>query len=193
MKKQKRGIVPESHWTEHLIAVGIAIVVVLLVVMFTSCTTVQREKIIDLIDGLKPVPTATPEPDPQAPVEDNLRVIKGVDGRNAQVTKQLRAFQIVNTNLMTYKADSVADWPMQVHNGKQVYGEAQLFVMRDGVWTGGKFDHVHPNGTSRDFKNVVGEHKDYLKITPVSGEAVRYRMVSYDGRQKTNMLESVWP
>jgi DMSO/TMAO reductase YedYZ heme-binding membrane subunit len=51
MKKQKRGIVPESHWTEHLIAVGIAIVVVLLVVMFTSCTTVQREKIIDLIDG----------------------------------------------------------------------------------------------------------------------------------------------
>jgi hypothetical protein len=22
MKKQKRGIVPESHWTEHLIAVG---------------------------------------------------------------------------------------------------------------------------------------------------------------------------
>jgi hypothetical protein len=30
MKKQKRGIVPESHLTEHLIAVGIAIVVVLL-------------------------------------------------------------------------------------------------------------------------------------------------------------------
>jgi hypothetical protein len=42
-------------------------------------------------------------------------------------------FKIVNTNLMTYKADSVADWPMQVHNGKQVYGEAQLFVLRDGV------------------------------------------------------------
>jgi hypothetical protein len=77
MKKQKRGIVPESHLTEHLIAVGIAIVVVLLVVMFTSCTTVQREKIIDMIDGLKPLPTATPEPDHEAPVEDNLRVIKG--------------------------------------------------------------------------------------------------------------------
>jgi hypothetical protein len=188
MKKQKRGIVPESHWTEHLIAVGIAIMVVLLVVMFTSCTTV-----IDLIDGLKPVPTATPTPEPESPVEDNLRVIKGVDGKNAQVTKQLRAFKIVNTNLMTYKADSLSDWPMQVHNGKQVYGEAQIFVLRDGVWTGGKFDHVHPNGDWRDFKNVVGEHKDYLKITPVSGEPVRYRMVSYDGRQKTNMRESVWP
>jgi hypothetical protein len=193
MKKQKRGIVPESHWTEHLIAVGIAIVVVLLVVMFTSCTTVQREKIIDLIDGMKPVPTATPEPDHEAPVDDNLRVIKGVDGKNAQVTKQLRAFQIVNTNLMTYKADSLSDWPMQVHNGKQVYGEAQLFVLRDGKWTGGKFDHVHPNGDWRDFKNVVGEHKGYLSITPVSGEAVRYRIVSYDGKQKTNMRESVWP
>jgi hypothetical protein len=84
MKKQKRGIVPESHWTEHLIAVGIAIVVVLIVVMFTSCTTVQREKIIDLIDGQKPVPTATPTPDTEAPVEDNLRVIKGVDGQERQ-------------------------------------------------------------------------------------------------------------
>jgi hypothetical protein len=71
---------------------------------------------------------------------------------------------------MTYKADSLSDWPMQVHNGKQVYGEAQLFVLRDGKWTGGKFDHVHPNGEWRDFKNVVGEHKDYLSITPVSGE-----------------------
>jgi hypothetical protein len=30
MKKQKRGIVPESHLTEHVIAGGIAIVVVLL-------------------------------------------------------------------------------------------------------------------------------------------------------------------
>jgi hypothetical protein len=89
---------------------------------------------------------------------------------------------------MTYKADSLSDWPMQVHNGKQVYGEAQLFVLRDGKWTGGKFDHVHPNGDWRDFKNVVGEHKGYLSITPVSGEPVRYRMVSYDGKSENKYV-----
>ena len=163
MKKQKRGIVPESHWTEHLIAVGIAIVVVLLVVMFTSCTTVQREKIIDLIDGLKPVPTATPEPDPSDDLPVGITWLHP-NVSNWPVTATLNAS--VTGNRITLDYDKARVWSGRDEVGANVNANPWVIAEIDGKWYAGTWEWLRAGQTVK--YNVV--RGDHVKRSPMSGD-----------------------
>lgn len=106
---------------------------------------------------------------------------------NAKVTKRLYEVNITGSNRMTMKADDLGSWPVGVH--QDTHGVIALAVMRNGRWEGGKFDHVRRNTTIRDFNNV-GE---YLPVTPISGEPVRFWLINYAGTEASNVVEKIWP
>ena len=106
-------------------------------------------------------------------------------GANAKVTKTLHEVNIVSESRMTMRADDLSDWPAQ----GDAHGVICMAIFTGDGWEGGKFDHVRADTRERDFKNVG----DYLKLKPVSGEPVRLWLLSYDGRQATNVVEGIWP
>ena len=203
MKKQKRGIVPESHWTEHLIAVGIAIVLVLLVVMFTSCTTVQREKIIDLIDGLKPVPTATPEPDPSDDLPAGITWLN-VDASGWPVTARLNVS--VNGNSLTMDSDKKTVWPdmrMKASDGSPMNATAVALIQHGGKWYATAFEFMKHGQSVKSVSGSFRGGNDHMKaplntFVPRSGERYGF-IITTPSRSETtinersNVVWIVWP
>lgn len=106
-------------------------------------------------------------------------------GPKAKVTKRLE-FKSISSSDIKFKADDLSDWPKG-----QFQGVACIAVKRGllGGWEGGKFDHVRADTTSRDFKNLRG----YIAVYPKSGETVRFWLLSYDGKQASNVIEVRWP
>lgn len=110
-------------------------------------------------------------------------------GPDATVTKSLRDVRITGPNRMTFVADSLADWPATGPIGDGHGVMAIAAQNPDGTWRGGKFDHVRANTRERDFNNLCG----YNPVCPQSGETVRFWLLSYDGRQASNVVEIEWP
>jgi hypothetical protein len=163
MKNKKRGIVPESHWIDRLIAVGILSVIVLIVVMFSSCTTVQREKIIDLIDGLKPDVTATPEPDPSDDLPAGITWLHP-NVSNWTVTTTLNAS--VTGNRITLDYDKAGVWPGRDEAGTNVNANPWVIAEIDGKWYAGTWEWMRTGQTVKN--NVV--RGDHVKRAPMSGD-----------------------
>jgi len=75
-------------------------------------------------------------------------------------------------------------------------GEAHLFVRRYAAWKGGKFDHVKPNSTSRDWKNLNPENPYgiFKEIgAPKPGEKIAFMLISYDKKERTNAVFAEYP
>ncbi len=104
-------------------------------------------------------------------------------GPNAKVTKELRSAYAQSKHIR-FTAESIGDW----RGRGDLHGTANIAVKRNGVWKGGKFDHVRRSTTWRDSKNICG----YQPVCPRVGEIVRFWLLSYDGQQATNYLEFVW-
>jgi hypothetical protein len=169
MKKPKRGIVKESPWRETRIAFGIGIVAVLLVVMFASCTTVQRGKIIDLIDGLKPDATATPEPGATptpSPSDDLPAGITWLHGNVSSwpVTATLNAS--VTGNRITLDYDKANVWPGRDEAGTNVNANPWVIAEINGQWYAGTWEWLRTGQTVKN--NVV--RGDHVKRAPMSGD-----------------------
>jgi len=193
MKKQKRGIVPESHWRETRIAVGIAIVVVLIVVMFTSCTTVQREKIIDLIDGMKPVPTATPEPDPSDDLPAGITWLN-VDASGWPVTARLNVS--VNGNSLTMDSDKKTVWPdmrMKASDGSPMNATAVALIQHGGKWYATAFEFMKHGQSVKSVSGSFRGGNDHMKaplntFVPRSGERYGF-IITTPSRSETTINE----
>ena len=66
-----------------------------------------------------------------------------------------------------------------------------FFVVRNGKVTGGKFDWLTVNQASKTLENIEG---GYLSgISPISKEACWFALLSLDGSQITNFVETTWP
>ncbi len=105
----------------------------------------------------------------------------------ARVTKTLSNVS-VSSRGVSFRMSDISNWPNQGDRG-DLYGIMCLAVVRDGVWTGGKFDHVRRDTTFRDFKNVGS----YLPVRPVSGEPVRFWIANYTATEASNYVETRWP
>lgn len=103
---------------------------------------------------------------------------------NARVTKNLGSLTVAPDGV-SFVASDLGDWPAQ----GDAHGVMCLAVVRDGVWSGGKFDHVRRDTRFRNFNNVGG----YLPVNPRSGEPVRFWIVNYPGTEATNFFETTWP
>lgn len=135
-------------------------------------------------------PVAEPSVQTNAPVNGDEAFFRDLTwlrtdttGPEARVTKRL-AFTSISPAGIRFEADSLADW------GKaELVGVMCIAVERGGRWEGGKFDHVRANTRDRDFNNVCG----YINVCPRSGEPVRFWLLSYDGREASNVIEATWP
>ena len=127
-------------------------------------------------------PTNTPTSE-EAFFRDLTWLRSDTTGPEAKVTKQL-ALKSISPAGIRFEADSLADW-----GNAELVGVMCIAVQRSGRWEGGKFDHVRADTTSRDFNNVCG----YINVCPRSGEPVRFWLLSYDGRQASNVIDVNWP
>lgn len=124
-------------------------------------------------------------------VNDSETFFRGVrwlrsdpQGPNASVTKSLGNLSI-RGDYVFFSMEDIGNWSSQ----GDTHGVMAMAVVRNGAWEGGKFDHVRRNTRQRDFKNIRG----YLQVYPVSGEAVRFWVMNYEGTEASNYVETTWP
>ena len=75
-------------------------------------------------------------------------------------------------------------------------GEFHMGVNRNGKWTTAKVDHIRPNSTSRDFKNLnpANPYGKWDSIgVPKSGEQVCAFAVNYSKSERTNAIFFAYP
>lgn len=193
----RRGVQKQIDWRGRIAnTFALILLIGVVVTMMSGCTTLKKwAEILEPADGVdvgNPI-VVQPTPSPSDPFFADLVWLRS-NGSSAKVTITLHEFNIVSSNFMTFRADNVGHWPHKI-NGKDktaLHGEVCLAVLRDGKWTGGKFDHTRADTRSRDFENVTGRHNGYLPISPQRGDTVRFWLLSYDGKQASNYLESVW-
>lgn len=64
---------------------------------------------------------------------------------------------------------------------------AVFFKCDDGVWRGGKFDHISTSRTSRDLKHCAS-YKNWTLKGVSKNAPVAFVIVQYDGKRRTNIL-----
>jgi len=137
-----------------------------------------------------PEPTAqpTPEPDPTF-LSEIVWLKRDVIGADAQVTKQLTGLTIDRRGIR-FDPLQVADWPAGPLGG-DLKGVMCIVAMRDGRWSGGKYEHIRHGMRDRHHDNIRNGYIENFR--PRSGEAVRFFILSYDGKQASNYVEVRWP
>lgn len=151
---------------------------------------VQRIREVVDEDVTRPKPVEPPASEDSRPYADWNWIKGGPDGRNAVVTHGLISVEQSGGNVRVELDGSIDHWPSR-STGADIKGLLCAFVLRDGVWTGGYFEQ-HRGGAiqTRPLTNLL---TPYLEITPQSGEVVRWLVISADGRQATNYVETTWP
>lgn len=140
----------------------------------------------------KPTPIPTPEPvkpDPAVSADaiplSSLKWVKE-NGSRASISKNMY-HAIINAGKVSIKYDDLG-WPDK--NGCNAV--LCFFVKRNDVFTGGKFDHLRSGGQSTKLMENI--HGGYIPgIAPISyGEEAYLLILSYDGKQRTNIVKAVW-
>ena len=202
MKKQKRGIVPESQWTERLIAVGIVLVLVLVVMAFAGCTTVQREAIKNACGQFK----ATPSPEaPEAPVKTPTPAPVAhdlpagitwlnVDASGWPVTARLHVS--VNGNSLTMDSDKKDVWPdmrMKASDGSTMNATAVALIQHGGKWYATAFEFMKHGQSVKSVSGSFRGGNDHMKaplntFVPRSGERYGF-IITTPSRSETTINE----
>ena len=74
-------------------------------------------------------------------------------------------------------------------------GEIHCYIKRGDKWVGGKFDHIRPTSSSRDFLNLnpAAPYGVFKTLgVPVKGERVAFLAVNYTGTERTNAIFGIW-
>lgn len=130
-----------------------------------------------------------PEPDPST---DPFAVEKAEEKKyafthSATITNRHKLISI-NASYIDVE-DEIENWP----ENDGCNAEAHAYVLRNGAWVGGKYDHARPKQQRRVFSNIYngyGKWKDIGK--PIRGENVAFLYVSYDGKNRTNAVFAEW-
>jgi hypothetical protein len=142
------------------------------------------QKIKNALSGFR-----SPKPDPNAADHQFFKGLRWLRsdprGPNARVTVRLQHAHIAHPGRLEMDAQDIGHWPAQ----GDTHGVMCAAVFRNGLWEGGKFDHVRKSTKVRDFNNIRG----YLPIYPVSGETLRFWILNYAGTEASNVVESKWP
>ena len=142
----------------------------------------EHEEAGGTIDHMPP----TPDAEDEAFFRDLNWLRNDPSGRDAKVTRDLQLRNLSASQVVVDLPD-ISGWPDGPW-GADTKAIMCAAVERDGAWYGGKFEHVRPGQGERGLGNIGG----YLKISPKRGEPVRFWLLSYDGRQATNVVEDVW-
>ena len=133
-----------------------------------------------------------PDTPPTAPASDDeaffrsVRWLRGdTTGPTARVTKRLDNL-VLSGNRITFAPLDIPDWRTGSLGGDLV-GVMCVAALRDGVWSGGKFEHIRNRMTSRDLVNVNNGYIHGLSLR--RGEKIRLWILSYDGKQASNVVE----
>lgn len=146
---------------------------------------------IDKARGDKPADPPADVPPPSPPSDDeaffaSVRWLKGdTVGPKAKVTKRLTNFRL-SGNRMTFDPLAIPDWPAGSLGG-DLKGVICIAAVRDGVWSGGKFEHIRHRMSSRDLSNVNNGYISGFSVR--AGEKLRFWILSYDGQQASNVVE----
>jgi len=105
---------------------------------------------------------------------------------SAEITHKLTLSKLTHDNV--YFSSDKRNWEVK----GDLDGEAHLFIWKDNKWQGGKYDHVRPSSTSRDFKNVYGGYGCFSKLQPIIGDKVAFILISYNKKYRTNAVFSNW-
>ena len=114
----------------------------------------------------------------------------GFNGANAASTEKLSNLTIDDTYIHFALSPGCKSW--EPHEGaKQTNQKACFFVMRDGRWTGGRYDDSGYPRVSRELKNIRGGYTGGIK--PKTGEIVWFCFTDVNGTKRTNCASAVWP
>ena len=97
---------------------------------------------------------------------------------------------LVLTGMYAHKATfsgNVREW-----GNSELTGEFHLFVLRDGVFIGGKADHIRDNTFQRDFNNIYNGYQIWSTLHPVKGEIVAMLFINYQKSKRTNAVFAEW-
>ena len=140
----------------------------------------------------RPDPKPTDEPEVNPPANESEAFFREVvwlrrdtTGPDAKVTKKLTGLQL-NGNRITFDALDIPDWPAGSLGG-HLKGVMCVAALRNGAWSGGKFEHIRNRMTSRDLVNVNNGYIEGLSLR--RGEKLRLWILSYDGTQASNYVE----
>ena len=131
----------------------------------------------------------------QTPADDDVDLstakwLGRIDGRNAKVGASIDPLTFDGKAFRYKQSPETAAWkPRFTDNGKDLNSAACFFVMRDGIWTGGRFDDCSETRNSRDRKNIDG---GYLGIKPKAGEEVRFCLINKTGTVRSNAPGVTW-
>ena len=168
--------------------------------LLTGCATLDliRDRLPEWPRPERPEQPApdVPEPEtPRPPATDDEAFFRSVRwlrndpaAPNARVTKSFANVRL-NGNRLTFDPLDVADWPSSTI-GADLKGIIAVAALRDGQWTGGKFEHIRHRMTLRDLGNIHGGYIPGFSLR--RGEALRFWIVSYDGREASNVVEVIW-
>lgn len=105
----------------------------------------------------------------------------------AKITATLKSASI-GGGKATFKFDELR-WPTQTgSNGKTTDGGCILIWQEGGGYIGGWWDHHGLGQTSKTLSNVTGGYID--KRQPPKGATCYIYLISYDGTQRTNIVEA---
>lgn len=109
------------------------------------------------------------------------------DPKKAAVTRKLHSASI-SGNKISFKTDPL-NWPTQTGNNGKTTDGGLVLIWRDGDgYIGGWFDHHGVNQTVKGLENITGGYID--KRQPQKGAKCYIYLISYDGKQRTNIVEA---
>jgi len=151
----------------------------------TGCESISVND-ISLPDTMpSPLPTTTTTTIP--PAQPASEALQGFS-HATPVTDKL-VLEGMHANHVTFSG-SPRSWQEGSEEG--CHGESHLFVVRNGKWVGGKYDHVRNSTFSRDFKNIHNGYQVWATIKPVRGEAVAHIFINYAKSKRTNAVFTEW-
>lgn len=106
-------------------------------------------------------------------------------GATAKVTTALTNVRL-NGDRLSFDALDIPSWGPGPLGGDLV-GVMCVAAMRDGQWSGGKFEHIRNRMTTRDLINIKNGYISGLSLR--KGEALKFWILSYDGQKASNVVE----
>ena len=134
-------------------------------------------------------------PPPEDPPSDDIDLSAarwhGPNGGRAAVTESLENLKIDSHKISYTLSKGTEGW--QPHNAaqKNCNQYACFFVLRDGLFQGGKFDWSTYSRKTRELKNIRGGYTG--GIVPNSGETVWFCFMDLNGKNRTNCQAVQWP
>jgi len=141
---------------------------------------------IKALGKIREVITPTPVPDPDADQTETSHNFS----LPYKITKKIELVSYSASGI-TVKGDDRSDWK----NDGTCDGESHIYVIRNGQWVGGKFDHQRVNNAIREFKNIFNGYGSWSSISPKPerGEDTAFVVVGYDKVERTNAVFFNWP